>query len=63
LAFSFARVRARVPEEVTGEPETIKIEGADRLTEVTVPPPPPPPPPLVPSPEYFANVPAIYYLS
>jgi hypothetical protein len=34
--------RVSVPLPVTGLPVTVKIEGADNPTEVTVPPPPPP---------------------
>ncbi len=35
---SLARVPVSVPEVVTGVPETVKIEGKERPTEVTVPP-------------------------
>ena len=34
-----AAVTASVPEEVTGEPDTVSLEGTDIPTEVTVPPP------------------------
>ena len=36
-----AKVAANVPEEVTGEPETLKMFGRVIPTEVTVPPPEP----------------------
>jgi hypothetical protein len=37
LAVWVARVAERVPLDVTGEPETVKMPGSDRLTLVTVP--------------------------
>jgi hypothetical protein len=47
FADSVLRVIERVPEYVTGLPETVKIGDVDRSerdTEVTVPEPPPPEP-------------------
>jgi hypothetical protein len=43
LAVWVARVMVKVPAVVTGEPETVKIAGAARATDVTVPDPDPPP--------------------
>jgi hypothetical protein len=37
-----ANTAVSVPEVVTGEPETVKIFGSDKPTDVTVPEPPPP---------------------
>lgn len=37
FAFSLAMLASRVPEVVTGDPVTLKIEGSERLTLVTVP--------------------------
>lgn len=37
FATCVANVAVRVPELVTGEPETVKMEGSDKATDVTVP--------------------------
>ena len=42
FALWLASVAAKVPEVVTGDPVTLKIEGRERLTLVTDPPPAPP---------------------
>lgn len=39
FALSLANVAASVPEAVTGDPVTLKMEGNDKLTLVTLPPP------------------------
>jgi hypothetical protein len=44
FALWLASAAVRVPEEVTGEPETVKMAGMDSATLVTVPDPPPPDP-------------------
>lgn len=46
LAGSVVKVPVRVPLLVTGLPVTVKMDGNDRPTLVTVPPPPPPELPL-----------------